>query len=99
MKDGYLDFDEYIIASEPHKRERAEARKVAIGLQAVDGFRVSKCRTSSGQVQDKRRKIFEGSPKDRRRIIEGEQNKSNCVKCDFLILLLVEKCDNIKNRQ
>ena len=41
MKDGFLDFDEYIIASEPHKRERAEAWKVAIGLQAVDGLQVS----------------------------------------------------------
>lgn len=40
-KDGYLDFDEYIVASEPHKRERAEAWKVAIGLQAVDGLQVS----------------------------------------------------------
>ena len=39
--DGYLDFDEYIVASEPHKRERAEAWKVAIGLQAVDGLQVS----------------------------------------------------------
>lgn len=38
---GYLDFDEYIVASEPHKRERAEARKVAIGLQAVDGLQCS----------------------------------------------------------
>ena len=35
MKDGYLDFDEYIVASEPHKREKAETWKVAIGLQAV----------------------------------------------------------------
>ena len=41
MKDGYLVFDEYIVASEPHKRERAEAWKVAIGLQAVDGLQVS----------------------------------------------------------
>lgn len=41
MKDGYLDFDEYIVASEPHKRDRAEAWKVAIGLQAVDGLQVS----------------------------------------------------------
>lgn len=41
MKDGYIDFDEYIVASEPHKRERAEAWKVAIGLQAVDGLQVS----------------------------------------------------------
>ncbi len=41
MNDGYLDFDEYIVASEPHKRERAEAWKVAIGLQAVDGLQVS----------------------------------------------------------
>lgn len=41
MKDGYLDFDEYIVASEPHKREKAEAWKVAIGLQAVDGLQYS----------------------------------------------------------
>ena len=41
MQDGYLDFDEYIVASEPHKREKAEAWKVAIGLQAVDGLQVS----------------------------------------------------------
>ena len=41
MKDGYIDFDEYIVASEPHKREKAEAWKVAIGLQAVDGLQVS----------------------------------------------------------
>ena len=25
VKQKYLDFDEYIVASEPHKRERAEA--------------------------------------------------------------------------
>ena len=31
----YLNFDEYIKASEPHKRERAEAWRVAIGLQAT----------------------------------------------------------------
>ena len=60
IKDGYSDFDEYIVASEPHKREQAEAWKVAISLQAVDG------------LQD-----------NRRRDIEGEQNKSNCGKCDF----------------
>ncbi len=36
-----MDFDEYIVASEPHRRERAEAWKVAIGLQAVDGLHVS----------------------------------------------------------
>ena len=41
QKEGYLDFDEYIVASEPHKRERAEAWRVAIGLQAVDGLKVS----------------------------------------------------------
>lgn len=40
-KQSYLDFDEYIVASEPHKREKAEAWKVAIGLQAVDGLQVS----------------------------------------------------------
>lgn len=41
VKQTYLDFDEYIVASEPHKREKAEAWKVAIGLQAVDGLQVS----------------------------------------------------------
>lgn len=41
MKDGYLDFDEYIVASEPHKQQRAEDWKVAIGLQAVEGLQVS----------------------------------------------------------
>ena len=37
----YLNFDEYSKVSEPHKRERAEAWRVAIGLQAVDGLQVS----------------------------------------------------------
>ena len=40
-KELYLNFDEYLKASEPHKREKAEAWKVAIGLQAVDGLKVS----------------------------------------------------------
>lgn len=40
-KQTYINFDEYIRASEPHKRERAEAWRVAIGLQAVDGLQVS----------------------------------------------------------
>lgn len=31
----YLNFEEYIKSSEPHKRERAEAWRVAIGLQAA----------------------------------------------------------------
>ena len=29
IKQKYLDFDEYIVASEPHKHERAEAWKIA----------------------------------------------------------------------
>lgn len=37
----YLNFDEYIRASEPHKRERVEAWHMAIGLQAIDGLQVS----------------------------------------------------------
>lgn len=32
MNDGYLDFDEYIVASEPHKRQRAVIQKVGGGL-------------------------------------------------------------------
>ena len=41
MTDGYINFDEYIRQGEPAQRERAEAWRVAIGLQAVDGLQVS----------------------------------------------------------
>ena len=34
-------FDEYIRQGDPQKKERAEAWRVAIGLQAVDGLKVS----------------------------------------------------------
>ena len=37
----YLNFDEYIRQGDPQKKERAEAWRVAIGLQAVDGLKVS----------------------------------------------------------
>lgn len=37
----YIDFDEYIRQGEPQKRERADAWRVAIGLQAVDGLKTS----------------------------------------------------------
>ena len=37
----FSDFDEYVRVSEPRTRERASAWKTAIGLQAVDGLRVS----------------------------------------------------------
>ena len=40
-KDLYLNFDEYIRQGEPQKKKRAEAWRVAIGLQAVDGLKVS----------------------------------------------------------
>lgn len=41
MKDGYLNFDEYIRQVEPTKREAAYAWSTAIGLQAVDGLKTS----------------------------------------------------------
>ena len=41
IKQQYLDFDEYIRQGEPGKKERAEAWRVAIGLQAVDGLKTS----------------------------------------------------------
>ena len=37
----YIDFDEYIRQGEPDKSKRADAWRVAIGLQAVDGLQVS----------------------------------------------------------
>jgi hypothetical protein len=35
------DFDEYIRQAEPQKKEKADAWRVAFGLQAVDGLKVS----------------------------------------------------------
>ena len=35
MTDGYLNFDEYIRQGEPAQQERAEAWRVAIGLQTL----------------------------------------------------------------
>ena len=40
-KQLYLDFDQYIRQGEPAQKERAEAWRVAIGLQAVDGLKTS----------------------------------------------------------
>ncbi len=40
-KELNLNFDEHIRQDEPQKKERAEAWSVAIGLQAVDGLKVS----------------------------------------------------------
>jgi len=41
MKDGYLDFDEYIRQGEPSQKEKAGYWQTAIGLQAVDGLQCS----------------------------------------------------------
>ena len=41
MKEGYLDFDEYIRQGEPSQKEKACYWQTAIGLQAVDGLTVS----------------------------------------------------------
>ena len=54
MDNGYLNFDEYIRQGEPQKRERAEAWRVAIGLQAVDGLKTSE------YLQEAARRNIEG---------------------------------------
>lgn len=41
MKEGYIDFDEYIRQGEPDKKEKASIWQTAIGLQAVDGLKTS----------------------------------------------------------
>ena len=53
-KDGYLNFDEYIRQGEPAQRERADAWRVAIGLQAVDGLKTSE------YLQETARRNIEG---------------------------------------
>jgi len=50
----YINFDEYIRQGEPAQRERAEAWRVAIGLQAVDGLKTSE------YLQQTARKNIEG---------------------------------------
>lgn len=40
-KQQYIDFETYAYVAEPHKRERASAWRTAIGLQDVDGLKVS----------------------------------------------------------
>lgn len=53
-KELYINFDEYIRQGEPAQRERAEAWRVAIGLQAVDGLKTSE------YLQETARKNIEG---------------------------------------
>ena len=54
MSNNYINFDEYIRQAEPKKRERAEAWRVAIGLQAVDGLKTSE------YLQETARRNIEG---------------------------------------
>ena len=54
IKQLYLDFDEYIRQGEPEKKDRAEAWRVAIGLQAVDGLKTSE------YLQETARRNIEG---------------------------------------
>lgn len=54
MDNGYLNFDEYIRQGELQKRERAEAWRIAIGLQAVDGL------TTSDYLQETAKRNIEG---------------------------------------
>ena len=54
MSNNYINFDEYIRQAEPQKRERAEAWRVAIGLQAVDGLKTSE------YLQETARRNIEG---------------------------------------
>ena len=54
IKQQYLNFDEYIRQGEPEKKDRAEAWRVAIGLQAVDGLKTSE------YLQETARRNIEG---------------------------------------
>lgn len=54
-KELYLNFDEYIRQGEPDQKEKAGFWQAAIGLQAVDGLKVS------GYLQDTARQHIEGN--------------------------------------
>ena len=58
MKEGYLDFEEYIRQGEPDKKEKASVWRTAIGLQAVDGLK------TSDYLKDTARKHIEGEMRD-----------------------------------
>lgn len=53
-EEQYINFDEYIRQGDPSKRERADAWRVAIGLQAVDGLK------TSAYLQETARRNIEG---------------------------------------
>ena len=53
-EEQYINFDEYIRQGEPQKRARADAWRVAIGLQAVDGLK------TSAYLQELARRNIEG---------------------------------------
>ena len=53
-KELYLDFDEYIRQGEPSQKEKASIWQTAIGLQAVDGLKVS------GYLKETAQKHIEG---------------------------------------
>ena len=53
-EENYINFDEYIRQGEPQKRARADAWRVAIGLQAVDGLK------TSAYLQETARRNIEG---------------------------------------
>ena len=52
-KQLYLDFEAYERVAEPHKREKAEAWRAAIGLQDVDGL-VTLMTEDKKQIREKR---------------------------------------------
>lgn len=41
MKDGYIDFDEYIRQGEPVKKRESDTLANRLGLQVVDGLKTS----------------------------------------------------------
>ena len=53
-EEQYMNFDEYIRQGDPSKREKADAWRVAIGLQAVDGLK------TSAYLQELARRNIEG---------------------------------------
>ena len=53
-EEHYINFDEYIRQGEPQKKARADAWRVAIGLQAVDGLK------TSAYLQETARRNIEG---------------------------------------
>ena len=107
-KEFYINFDEYIRQGEPQKRERADAWRVAIGLQAVDGLKTSEYlqqtarKNIEGEITiDEARELVKQYYVKKTALDEGNEDKEEADRVStirFLRNLLLGENNEMKNR-